>query len=73
MLIFIVKTNHKAVLLMVDMFIQAPVTQCEQTTTGSVPNYYSPLSQKGTVYFNILTFPVCKDVRSSSWTPLPRR
>ena len=49
---------------MADMFIQTPVTQCEQTITGSVPNY-SHLSQKGTVYFNILTFPVCKDVRSS--------
>ena len=72
MLIFIVKTNHKAVLLMVDMFIQAPVTQCEKTTTVSVPNY-SHLSQKGTVYLNMLTFPVCKDVRSSPWTPLSRR
>ena len=33
---------------MVDMFIQAPVIQREQTTTGYVPNY-SHLSQKGTV------------------------
>ena len=57
---------------MVDMFIQAPVTQCEQTTTVSGPNY-SHLSQKGTVYLNMLTFPACKDVRSSPWTPLSRR
>ena len=46
MLIFIVKTNHKAVLLMVDMFIQAPVTQCEKTTTVSVPNLIHTFHKK---------------------------